>query len=724
VELGVLGPVEVWAEGQVLDAGHARRRAVLAVLLLDLGRVVPVEVLVDRVWGEAPPVSVLNTLYGYVARLRSVIAGASDPCVTLSRRMGGYLLNAEDELLDLCRFRRLRADAAACADDKRGAELLRQALGLWRGSALSGVRSPWLNAMRDTLEADRVTAVADLSDVRLRLGGHCALVGELAEQAAVRPGDERLIGQLMLALYRSGRQADALRWFERTRRHLVSEVGVDPGSALRALHQQILRADPALNTAGSVSVRQEPGRDLEAPRPPADPAAKGPSVAERATVAAVSRQLPAATGHFTGRGGELELITRLHGRAQEADFPGGTVAISAIDGMAGIGKTALALHAAHRLAGKFPNGQLFLDLHGHTQGYPPREPGEALGSLLRSLGVRAGQIPAEPEERAALYRQRLAGTQTLVVLDNAFDEAQVRPLLPGAPGCLVLITSRRRLKGLHDAHVVALDVLSEAAGIALLRTAIAPAHATDPDSELAEIARLCGQLPLALRIAGALLRHRPAWTLGYLAGLLRDERERLAVLADGYHDLRAVFDLSYAGLGERQRLLFRRLALVLGPEFDAFAVAALLDTDRLAAAGLLEDLVDHNLLVEHAAGRYRLHDLIRAHARMLADGDQLPDRDAAAVRQLGYYAYTAQRATTLIARYPRPTSDVPAPACAPLLASPEDARAWLRAERENLRAAHDHARGLALDGYAIALAAGQPSPLPNARSGDLAGGFK
>jgi len=310
------------------------------------------------------------------------------------------------------------------------------------------------------------------------------------------------------------------------------------------------------------------------------------------------------------------------------------------------------------------------------------------------------------------------------VLDNALDEAQVRPLLPGTPGCLVLVTSRRRLKGLHDAHVVALDVLSEAAGITLLRTAIAPAHATDPDSELAEIARLCGQLPLALRIAGALLRHRPAWTLGYLAGLLRDERERLAVLADGYHDLRAVFDSSYAGLGERQRLLFRRLALVLGPEFDAFAVAALLDTDRLAAAGLLEDLVDHNLLVEHAAGRYRLHDLIRAHARMLADGDPRPDRDAAAVRQLGYYAYTAQCATTLIARYPRPTPDAPAPACAPLLASPEDARAWLRAERENLRAAHDHARGLALDGYAIALAAGQPSPLPNAPSGDLVGGFK
>lgn len=255
MEFGVLGPVEARAGVQVLDTGHARRRAVLAVLLLDLGRVVPMEALIDRVWGENPPASVRNTLYGYVARLRSVIVREPDPQVTLSRRPGGYLLHAEAEQLDLYRFRRLAAEAASGADGKREAGLLRQALGLWRGPALAGVRSPWLDAMRDTLETDRLAALDALNEIRLRQGEHVALVGQLTEQAAARPGDERLIAQLMLALYRSGRQADALHWYERTRRYLASEVGVHPGSSLRALHQQILSADPALAAAGGASVR-------------------------------------------------------------------------------------------------------------------------------------------------------------------------------------------------------------------------------------------------------------------------------------------------------------------------------------------------------------------------------------------------------------------------------------------------------------------------------------
>jgi len=240
----------------MLDAGHARRRAVLAVLLLEFGRVVPVEALIDRVWGEKPPTSVLSTLYGYISKLKSVITGTPDSRVTLSRWPGGYMLEAEAEQLDLCRFRRLAAEAAVASDDKREAGLLRQALGLWRGPALADVRSPWLNAMRDALEADRLTALADLSDIRLRHGEHGALVSELIRQAATRPGDERLIAQLMLALYRSGRQVDALQWYERTRRYLARDFGVDPGSPLQTLHQQMLRADPALIAMESVSVRR------------------------------------------------------------------------------------------------------------------------------------------------------------------------------------------------------------------------------------------------------------------------------------------------------------------------------------------------------------------------------------------------------------------------------------------------------------------------------------
>lgn len=255
MQLGVLGPVGIWDDDGMVDAGHARRRAVLAVLLLEVGRVVPAEALIDRVWGENPPSSVLSTLYGYVSKLKSVITGIPDSRVTLSRRPGGYLLKAEAEQLDFCRFRRLAGEAAAAADDEREAGLLRQALGLWRGPALADVRSPWLNAMRDALEADRLKALADLSDIRLRLGEHGALVSELTSQAACRYGDERLIAQLMLALYRSGRRADALQWYERTRRYLASDFGIDPGSPLQTLHQRMLRADPALISPESVGAR-------------------------------------------------------------------------------------------------------------------------------------------------------------------------------------------------------------------------------------------------------------------------------------------------------------------------------------------------------------------------------------------------------------------------------------------------------------------------------------
>src|SRR5581483_10381280 len=289
------------------------------------------------------------------------------------------------------------------------------------------------------------------------------------------------------------------------------------------------------------------------------------------------RQLPAAAGHFTGRLAELEWLTGLAGLPAPA--AGGTVVISAIDGMAGIGKTALAVHAAHRLSGRFPGGQLFIDLHGYTKDRPPREPGEALGAFLRVLGVPAGQVPGDLEECAALYRQHLAGTRTLIVLDNAVSEAQVRPLLPADPGCLVLVTSRRRLKGLDDARSLSLDLLPPAEAAALLRAVAGPGRAPAGDTVLAEIAGLCGRLPLALRIAGALLRHRPAWSPAHLAELLGDRHQRVHVLADGERDLGAVFDLSYRALGGRHRLLFRRLGLVPGPDADAYAAAALLECD-------------------------------------------------------------------------------------------------------------------------------------------------
>jgi tetratricopeptide (TPR) repeat protein/transcriptional regulator with XRE-family HTH domain len=433
---------------------------------------------------------------------------------------------------------------------------------------------------------------------------------------------------------------------------------------------------------------------------------QGPDTEAPAAGGDLPRQLPARVSHFTGRTVELGMLSGLMADVDKADAAAGTVVISAIGGMAGVGKTTLAVAFAHQVASRFPDGQLFVDLHGYTADQPARSAGEALEMMLRSLGVPPQRIPADPDERAALYRQRLADSRTLIVLDNATGENQVRPLLPANPGCLVLITSRKRLKGLPDAHPVALDVLPEADATALLARIAGADRLSADDRAASEIVALCGRLPLALGMAGALLRHRPAWTAGHLVALLRDQRQRSIALSDGERDLDAVFDLSYHSLTGPQQHLFRRLGPVPGPDIDAYAATALLRTDPAAVTALLEDLVDHNLLIEHVPGRYRLHDLTRIHARVRADTEPEDDRAAALDRLLHYYGYTAQSASLRIARYPRPAPSGPAPAHVPAQPDPETARAWLRAERDNIEAASAHARTLALDSHALALTAG------------------
>jgi tetratricopeptide (TPR) repeat protein len=507
---------------------------------------------------------------------------------------------------------------------------------------------------------------------------------QLRDLTARYPLRERFHVQMMLALARSGRRAEALATYQDVRKTLVTELGVEPGRELRALHEQILTGDEMLP---------------DTPR-------SADQVLDRPPATEVPRQLPAAAGHFTGRDAELAWLTDLAPRGDPQALAGGTVLISAIDGMAGIGKTALAVHAAHRLSGRFPDGQLFIDLHGYTKGHPPREPGDALGMLLRALQVPVLRIPEDTQERAALYRQRLARSRTLVLLDNAADEAQVRPLLPAAPGCLVLVTSRRRLKGLDDARSVSLGLLTPRDAVMLLHAVAGPDRVPAADPLLDEIAQRCGRLPLALRIAGALLRHRPAWNPEHLAALLRDEHRRVSALSDGERDLTTVLDLSYTALSGQHQLLLRRLALVPGPDVDAYAAAALLDTHPDTVTGLLEDLVDQNLLIAHAPGRYRLHDLIRAHARTLAATDPAPDRDAALDRLLHYYVHTAHSASIPITRRPRPAPGADAHVHSPALPDPETARAWLRAERDNLEHAHAHAHASNLHEHTLTLAAG------------------
>jgi DNA-binding SARP family transcriptional activator/tetratricopeptide (TPR) repeat protein len=686
MQFGVLGPLRVTGgsdEPVVVPA--PRLRVLLAVLLWRANQPVPVDELAEMVWDGTPPAGTAGAVRALVLRLRRLLG---EPIgARLITRAPGYVIELSGDELDASRFETLSITAGVAIRAGRWAEAAQAAtaaLGLWRGAPLADISSRVLrDAWLPRLEQTRVQTLEWRFEAGLHEGYHERLIPELREVSGHHPLRERFRAQLMLALARAGRQAEALVAYQDARRVLVVELGIEPGPELRGLHERILTGDTALT----------------APTP-----ASAPAPAEPAPV--VPRQLPARARSFTGRQAELGVLSALIERAGQAAQDGGTVVISAIDGMAGIGKTALAVHAAHRLASMFPDGQMFIDLHGYTEGHQPRTPADALDWLLRSLGVPAQRIPQDAEGRAALYRQQLAGTRTLVVLDNAASEAQVRPLLPGSARCLVLVTSRRHLKGLDDAHILSLDVLPPADAIALLRVVAGPERVTADDPVLAEIAGLCGHLPLALRIAAALLRYRPAWTPEYLASLLRDERHRISALSDGERDLGAVFDMSYRSLTLASQNLFRGLGLAPGPDVDAYAAAALAATGPVVAARLLEDLTDHNLLIQQAPGRYRLHDLIRLHARALADSDLLPDRDRALDRLLDYYQHTAGRADALIARRPPPSPAGTPPAHAPALAEPETALAWLRTERPNLIAALHYAAGHAYHERLIALDAG------------------
>jgi DNA-binding SARP family transcriptional activator len=632
MRLMLLGPLQLVDDaGERIAVTGPRQRILLAALAAHANQPVSLDALAEVVWDGVPPPGSVATLRTHLARLRRCLGPRIAQRIVT--RAPGYAIELNEDELDLLAFENLcrcAATALRAADNAQASASGSLALDLWRGEPLLDVPSQLLRDMFvPQFERQRVQVAEDWIEAELRLGRQEQVLEQLRDLTARYPLRERFHVQLMLALAHSGRRAEALTAFQDARKTLVTELGVEPGRELRALHERILAGDevlPDTSRSGDQALALTPATE-------------------------VPRQLPAAAGHFTGRGTELEWLTGLapsrDPQAAAGDAGAGdaaaadTVLIAAIDGMAGVGKTSLAVHAAHRLSGRFPDGQLFVDLHGYTKGHPPREPGDALGMLLRALQVPAQLIPDDTQERAALYRQRLAGTRTLVLLDNAADEAQVRPLLPAAPGCLVLVTSRKRLKGLDDARSVSLDLLTPRDAAALLHAVAGPERVCADDPLLDEIAQRCGRLPLALRIAGALLRHRPAWKPEHLAALLGDEQRRVSALSDGERDLATVLGLSYRGLSGWHRLLLRRLGLVPGPDADAYAAAALLGIDPDTATGLLEDLADHNLLIAHAPGRYRLHDLIRVHARTQAATDPASDREAALDRLLCYYAHIA-----------------------------------------------------------------------------------
>ncbi|MDI9836015.1 BTAD domain-containing putative transcriptional regulator [Streptomyces sp. KAU_LT] len=612
LRFGVLGPVRAWRGEEPLPTGSPQQRALLAALLLREGRTATAAELIDALWGEEPPSQALAAVRTYASRLRKAL----DAGVLVSES-GGYAIRGLGEgALDLARAQELAADgekARAAGDLCRARELLGRALTLWDGEALAGVPGPYAEAQRVRLEEWRLQLLESRLDMDLEQGCHAEAVSELTALTAAHPLRERLRELLMLALYRSGRQAEALAVYADTRRLLADELGVDPRPGLKELQQRILRADPALAEPSS---------------PAAEPAAAPVRPA----------QLPATVPDFTGRASFVSELSDVLSSAE-----GRVMAVSALAGIGGVGKTTLAVHVAHQARAAFPDGQLYVDL----QGAGPRaaEPETVLGSFLRALGTADAAIPDSLEERAALYRSVLDGRRVLVLLDNARDAAQVRPLLPGTDGCAALVTSRVRMVDLAGAHLVDLDVMSPEEALALF-TKIVGAERVAAEREAAlDVVAACGFLPLAIRIAASRLAARRTWTVSSLAAKLADERRRLDELQAGDLAVKATFELGYKALEPAQARAFRLLGLADGPDISLAAAAAVLDLPVEDAEDLLEPLVDMSLLESAAPGRYRFHDLVRLYARACAERDEHPpgEREAALSRLLDFYLATAAR---------------------------------------------------------------------------------
>ncbi|MEV7046458.1 BTAD domain-containing putative transcriptional regulator [Amycolatopsis sp. NPDC051061] len=649
----LLGEVDVLVDGRPVDLGTPRQRCILAVLSLEAGRVVPTDRLVERVWGADVTPRTRTTLHGYLSRLRAALAGADG--VALTRRSGGYVLVIEPELctVDLHRFRELRASARA--DDRNALASLTDALGLWRGEALTGPGGEWAEAERERLERERLATWLDLADTRLRLGTGADLVAELEARAGAHPLDERVAGQYMLALHQAGRTADALEHYRRVRARLVEELGIDPGSALQDRHRQILTARP--------------------------------SCTAKAAGSGVPRELRAAPKSFVGRRDEVRRLDAVLDAARSS----GTPMVSVITGGGGLGKTWLALRWAHRRLDRFPDGQLFVDLRGFTSDDRPMEPATALRGFLTALGVEAGAVPSDPHARSALFRSLTAGKRILVVLDNAAGTDQVVPLLPGSESCAVVVTSRNRLPGLvtaHDAHRVPLDVLSagEARGLLAARLGSARVEAEQPAVD--ELIGLCGGLPLALSVVAG----RSGTPLPAVVSELRESRLDGLADDDPSASLPAVLSWSYRALTEEQATAFGLLAGAPGPDTALLTAANLTGLPPARTRAVLRSLEQASLL-EHSGGRYRMHDLIRAHAadtaRHLADDV----RDAALRRALGFFAHTAHAAGLLLDAH-RGTVELAPPTPGTHVHALPDAPAamvWFEAERATLLAAQEAA---------------------------------
>jgi DNA-binding SARP family transcriptional activator len=698
LRVGVLGPLRVWRRQTVVDLGPVQQRVVLAVLALQAGRPIGRQQIINAVWGETPPRNAVNLVQRHVSGLRRVLEPdrpGHTPSGLLAWTDAGYLLTLSAGALDLDELERLlaRARAERATGQLRGAaDALHSALGLWRGPVCDGLSSPFLDAQADRLAESRVSMIEERIDLDLAIGRHADLIAELRDLVAEHPLRERLRGLLMLALYRAGRQADALNAYREARRYLQDELGVEPAAPLQELHQQILAADPSLMAMARDEVRIDASMKTGTRRP-------------------VPAQLPHRIPDFTGRETELARLNAL--ASQSSGDVGNAVVITVITGTAGVGKSALAVHWAHQVRDLFPDGQLHVNLRGFGPAGSAMEPAEAIRGFLDGFAVPSDRIPLDLDARAALYRSVLADLRVLVVLDNARDVDQIRPLLPGSPGCVVVVTSRNQLTSLvamDGAHTVELDLLSAAEARRLLSRRLGRERVAGEPSSADEIIRACAGLPLALAVAAANAVANSRLPLSTLADELRETHGRLDALdaGDKYTDVRAVFSWSYQALDAPAARQFRLLGLHTGPDISTSAVASLAGVPPTQARRQLADLVRAHLLTERVSGRFAQHDLLHEYASELSVTQDTPAERAWAVqRVLDHYLHTAYIADQLL----RPRRDDPITlAPAQPLAAPEtlsdyrDALAWFATERQVLLAALRQAVSLGFDTHAWQLA--------------------